>query len=254
MGVAVNYDMTGPDGAPVLVLGNALGTTTALWDRQLPALRERYRVLRFDNRGHGGSPTPAGPYAMDDLGQDALDLLDSLGLDQVDYCGVSMGGMVGMWLAAHAPDRVRRLVLCCTTACFADPDMWAARAEQVRAQGTGPLVETTQARWFTARFQAAEPAVVASMMSLLAGTSADGYAACCAAIGGMDLRPDLPNITAGTLVISGSEDPSTPPDHGAAIAEAIPGAQFLIVPEAAHLANVEAPEIVTDALIEHLES
>jgi 3-oxoadipate enol-lactonase len=243
----------GPPGAPVLVLGNSLGTTGELWRPQLASLRSHFRVLQYEHRGHGGSPAPAGPYSIADLGGDVLRLLDELGTGPVGYCGVSLGGMIGMWLAAHAPDRITALAVCCTSACFPDRAFWSDRAAKVRASGLAPLAGQVVGRWFTPEFAARDPATPAAFVDTM-NSSVDpaGYAGCCDAIAGMDLRPALPAVTAPTLVIAGSEDPATPPWHGAVIARAIPDARLRVIRGAAHLANVSQPAEVTVALTSHL--
>lgn len=252
MSVALHYQWSGPAGAPVLVLGSSLGTTGTMWEPQLPALHRHFRVLRYDHRGHGASPTPAGPYTIDDLGGDVLALLDTLGVERVSYAGLSLGGMVGMWLAATAPERVNRLVLCCTSARFDTPQPWIERAAQVRANGTSAVAEQVVARWFTPAFAAHEPALIASAHAAIIGTPRQGYAGCCDALAALDLRPLLPAITAPTLVVAGADDQATPPAYGRAIAAAIRGARLAVIPGAAHLANVEAPDAVTALLVGHL--
>ncbi|GAA5196603.1 hypothetical protein GCM10023322_65920 [Rugosimonospora acidiphila] len=182
----------------------------------------------------------------------ATSLLDRLGLDRFSYCGVSLGGMVGMWLAAQAPSRVDRLALCCTSARFDSPDPWRQRADRVRREGSGAIAAQLVARWFTPPFVAGNPDAVRDFEDTLAGCTDEGYAACCEAIAAMDLRPVLPTVTAPTAVIAGAMDPATPPSHGKVIADAIPGARLHVVPDAAHLANVERPGPVTAILIEHL--
>ncbi|WP_367138500.1 3-oxoadipate enol-lactonase [Saccharothrix sp. HUAS TT1] len=244
-----HYELTGPPGAPVVVLGNSLGTTTALWDRQLPVLHRRFRVLRYDHRGHGGSGAPAGPYRIDDLADDVLELLDALGLDRVSYCGVSMGGMVGMWLAGHAPERIERLVLCCTTAAFPTGVPWLDRAAAVRAAGTGSIAPAVVGRWFTPAFRS--PELVAAFERGLSEVDDEAYAGCCDALAVMDLRSVLPAIEAPTAVIAGRHDEATPPDCGRSVAASIPGASFHLV-AGAHLANVEAADEVSAILDEHL--
>ena len=245
--------MDGPAGAPVLVLGNSLGTTVAMWEPQLPALTGRFRVVRYDHRGHGGSPVPDGPYSLAELGGDVLALLDTLGLARVHLGGLSLGGMVAMWVAAHAPERVDRLALLCTSARLGPPEMWARRAETVVSQGVVAIADVIVGRWFTPAFAASSPDVVVWARKLLTGTPAGGYAACCAAVQTMDLVPALGSITAPTLVIAGAEDPATPPEHARAIAAGISGARLEIVPAAAHLANVEQPGAVTRLLLDFLE-
>ncbi|HET9142924.1 3-oxoadipate enol-lactonase [Actinophytocola sp.] len=252
MSEALAYTVDGPAGAPVLVLGSSLGTTADMWRPQLAALTERYRVVRYDHRGHGGSPVPPGRYRLDDLGGDLLDLLDRLGLDRVHLGGLSLGGMVAMWLAANAADRVDRLALLCTSARLGPPDMWRTRIETVAAQGISAIAEAQLGRWFTPGFAARDPDTIAWARAMLTGTPAAGYVGCCAAIESMDLVPALGAITAPTLVIAGADDPATPPEHARTIAAGIPGAELSIVPDAAHLANVEQPAAVTRLLLDFL--
>lgn len=244
--------LDGPRDAPVLVLGNSLGTTRDLWEPQLAALGEHFRLLRYEHRGHGGSPAPPGPYSLADLGADVLRLLDDFGVEHTSYCGVSLGGMVGMWLAANAPGRIDALALCCTSARFPDTDLWVRRAAAVRAGGLPSLSAQVVSRWFTPDFAARYPSVPASFAATLDGIDPEGYAGCCEAIVAMDLRSDLAAITAPTLVIAGSEDPATPPWHGAVIARGITWSRLAVIRGASHLANVSAPGEVTAALSAHL--
>jgi 3-oxoadipate enol-lactonase len=236
----------------VLVLGHSIGCDESMWDPQVEALSARFSLLRYDHRGHGGSPVPPGPYSLDDLGADVLALLDRLELERVHLGGLSLGGMVAMWVAARAPERVERLVLCCTSAFLGPRDTWLDRARRVRAEGMAAITPASLERWLTPAFRAREPATVAHVERTLLATAPEGYAACCEAIAGMDLRADLPGIAAPTLVVAAAHDPSTPPAHGEAIAAAIPDARLVVLPDAAHLANVEQPEAVTGAVIEHL--
>jgi 3-oxoadipate enol-lactonase len=249
---ALHYEVSGPAAAPVLVLGGSLGTTVDMWEPLLAQLGDRYRVVRYDHRGHGGSPVIPGPYTVEELGQDVLALLDGLGLDRVFHCGLSLGGMVGMWLAAHAPHRVRRLALLCTAAYLPPAEGWLTRATQVRSAGTGSIADLIVARWFTAPFLTANPELVARYRAMIAGVPAEGYAGCCEAIAKMDLRAALHRITAPTLVISGRADPATPPAFGEEIASLVPGARFTIVDAAAHLSAVEQPEAVGRHVMNHL--
>jgi 3-oxoadipate enol-lactonase len=240
-----------PGGAPLLMI-NSLGADLRMWEPQLPALRGR-RIIRYDARGHGHSPVPEGRYALADLGRDALALLDRLGIARADVCGLSLGGMTAMWLAANAPDRVGRLVLCCTSALYGPPEMWADRAATVRAQGTGAIADATVARWVTSSFTAAHPAATKLLRDMIAATPAAGYAGACAAIEDMDLRSDLARIGAPTLVVAGADDPATPPEHGAAIAEGIAGARFEVLADAAHLATYQQPEAANRLIVEALD-
>ncbi|HEX4723311.1 MAG TPA: 3-oxoadipate enol-lactonase [Pseudonocardiaceae bacterium] len=239
------YDLAGPSDAPVLVLGPSLGTTRAMWNPQHAVLCRQFRVLRFDLLGHGGSAVLPGPYTVDQLAGEVLSLLR--GIEHFHYVGLSLGGMIGMALAASAPDRIDRLALLCTSAHLPPADAWLERAEHVRAHGTGSIADTVGPRWFTPAFTDRAP-----YLAMLAATPDEGYAACCAAIAAMDLRSVLGRITAPTLVIAGHDDPATPPAHGRRIAYAIRGARFVELDDAAHLASVERPAEVTALLTEHL--
>jgi 3-oxoadipate enol-lactonase len=210
------------------------------------------RVLRYDLRGHGASPAPDGPYSIGDLGADLVALLDRLEIERASLCGVSIGGMTSIWVAAHAPERVERLAVCCSSA-YIDPDgMYRERARAVREHGLEPLADAALERWFTAAFREREPELMQRMRQILVSNSVEGYAGCCEALADMDLRPDLAHIAAPTLVLSGAEDPATPPEHGRAIADGIAGARFEIVPDAAHLANLQQPDRVGGLLERHL--
>jgi 3-oxoadipate enol-lactonase len=248
--------LTGPAGAPVVALGTSIGTHQALFDPQAAVLGRRFRLLRFEFRGHGPagaqSPAPPGPYTIAELGADVLGLLDRYDLEQVAYCGVSLGGMVGMWLAAHAPERVSRLGLCCTAAYMPPASMWEERAATARSQGLSPLAGPVVGRWFTPGFVQRDPEAVAAVTAMFNGTDPEGYAGCAEAIAAMDQRQSITTITAPTLVIAGAEDPSTPPWQGALLARAIPGATLTVVRGAAHLASYQTPGPVTAALAAHL--
>jgi 3-oxoadipate enol-lactonase len=225
-----------------------------MWDPQVAALSATHRVIRHDHRGHGGSPVPPPPYELAGLGADVLALLDALGLERVDWCGLSLGGMVGMWLAAHAPERLGRLALCCTSAQLGTPESWAERVDAVRAGGTDGVADAGVGRWLTPGFAATHPDLAARLRAMIAATDDDGYVGCCQAIASMDLRPALGRIRAPTLVIAGADDPSTPPEHGEVIAAGIPGARLEVVADAAHLANVQQPEAVGALLAAHFAS
>jgi len=250
--VDLHHVIDGPDDAPAVVLFPSLGSTLELWEPQVAALAEHFRVVRVDPRGHGGSPVPQGPYSIDDIGGDVVALLDRLGIERAHVVGVSLGGMVAMWLAAHAPERVERLALICTSAYLPPATNWIERAETVRAKGTGSIADVAVGRWFTEGFRAREPERVAAAVAMLEATPDEGYAACCEAIAGMDLREDLPRITADTLVIAGADDPATPPSHAEAIVGSVPGARLQIVPDAAHLATLEQPEAIGALVVAHL--
>jgi 3-oxoadipate enol-lactonase len=250
----LNYLLEGPEDAPVLVLSSSLGTDMKIWDPQVPALRERFRLLRYDTRGHGGSPSPPGPYAMEDLGRDVISLLDGLGIERASFCGLSVGGMTGMWLASAAPESVESLVLLCTSAQLGPKSVWDERIETARSRGMEALVDPVIERWFTPAFRAAYPGTIEKMARTLRGTDPEGYAGCCAAIRDMDLRDKLPSIAAPTLVVSAAEDPAAPPEHGRRIRDAIPDARFEVIPDASHIANVERPGEITHLILTHLEA
>ena len=253
-GLLLNHRIDGPDAAPPLVLVGSLGTTLEMWGPQLE-LAGAHRLVALDQRGHGGSPVPAAPYSIADLGQDVLATLDHLGLGRVSYCGLSIGGMVGQWLAINAPQRLHRLVLICTGAHLPPRSNWLERAAAVREAGTPEVVaETVLGRWFTPPFAARRPDVIAGLRAMIANTPVEGYAGCCEAIADMDLRPGLPGVSAPTLVIAGAQDASIPPEHGRAIAEAIPGARCELLDPAAHLASVERAADVNQLIRDHLEA
>ncbi|MGA5302838.1 3-oxoadipate enol-lactonase [Nucisporomicrobium flavum] len=248
-----HHRVDGPPEAPPLLLINSLGADLSMWEPQMPALSRRFRVIRYDTRGHGRSAVPPGRYSLADLGGDALDLLDHLGAARAHVCGLSLGGMTAMWLAAYAPERVGRLVLCCTSALLGPPSSWAERAATVRARGTGAVADTVVARWVTPEFAALCPDETRRLRDMIAATPAAGYAGSCAAIEEMDLRADLPRIAAPTLVLAGADDPATPPAHGGAIATAVPGARLAVLDRAAHLATYERPAEATRLILEALD-
>ena len=236
MPARLNHRLEGTPDGPPLILTGSLGTDLSMWDPQVELLAERFRLLRYDLRGHGGSEVPPGPYALSDLGHDLLALMDEVGIERAALCGLSIGGMISMWLAAHAPERVERLVLLCTSAYLGSA--YAERAATVRERGIEPIADAVIERWFTPGF---DPEVVARFRRMLVATPAEGYAACCEAIAGMDLRADLASVRAPTLVVAAADDPATPPDHVHAIAEGIEGAELSVIPGAAHLASVQQP-------------
>ena len=223
-----------------------------MWAAQIHAL-SGFRVVAYDHRGHGESPAPAGPYTLSDLGGDVLRLLDRLGLERCAYAGLSLGGMVGLWLAARHPDRVQRLAVLCSSARLGPPEYWHERAARVRLGGTAAIADAVVERWFTPAFRLAHPDLVAGYRTMLTTVASEAYAGCCEAIAQMDLTGLLTAIRASTLVIAAECDEATPPSHSAAMAAGIPGARLVVLPAAAHLASVEAADLVTRLLAEHLE-
>jgi 3-oxoadipate enol-lactonase len=250
--VELHHRLEGPEYAPVLVLANSLGTTLSMWDDQAPALRDRFRLLRYDHRGHGGSTVPPGPYGIEDLGRDVLALLNRLEIERVSFCGLSIGGMVGMWLAGEAPEHVERLVLCCTSARFAPPETWEERAQTVREDGLGAIADAVLERWFTPDFRTYRPDAFEWAGRMLRETPAEGYAGCCEAIRDADMRDRLGAVRAPTLVVAGADDPAAPPEQAELITRSIPDARLVVIGQAAHLANVERPREVARTVLGHL--
>jgi 3-oxoadipate enol-lactonase len=248
----INYELTGNAKAPVLVLSNSLGTNFFMWDAQLPAFSQRFRVLRYDTRGHGQSEVTPGPYSFDQLGRDLLALADSLDIDQFAFCGLSMGGVTGMWLGIHAPKRVRKLVLCSTAAKIGNADTWNARIAALRKGGAKSISAGTMERWFTARFREREPQAVERIRHMVESTSPEGYIACCEALREADFREGIAKIHTPTLVISGTHDPATTPQDGRYIAERIEGARFVEL-DAAHMLNIEQHELFTKEVSDFLQ-
>jgi 3-oxoadipate enol-lactonase len=242
--------------APVLVLGNPIGTTREVWDRQLPVLARHFRVLRLEWRGHGvpgaQSDAPPGPYTIAELGADVLTAANHYGITSFAYAGVSLGGMAGLWLAANAPERVTSLAVCCAALePLPSAQSWRERAALVRAEGMDAIAEQMPPRWFTPSFIRRSPGDVAAVVTMLRGTSPDGYAGCAEAIAELDLRPLLGAVQAPTLVLSGAEDPAAPPQQGAITARGIAGARLTVIRGASHLAHYETPGPVTHALLDH---
>jgi 3-oxoadipate enol-lactonase len=251
--VQVDAVVTGRESGPVVVLSNSLGSTYKMWDAQVRDLEQRFRVVRYDTRGHGHSPVPDGPYTIDDLADDLVALLDRLGIGRAHLVGLSLGGMTAMRVAARNPDRVDRLALLCTGAALPPASAWTDRAATVRAGGSVAVAEAVAGRWFTPEYLGAHPTTRAAHEAMVAATPAEGYAGCCEAIAALDLRGDLVSISAPTLAIAGADDPATPPAKLEEIAARVPDAKLVVVPRAAHLANAERPDIITPILIEHLE-
>ena len=252
MPVELRHEFRGKRGSPALVFTGSLGTDLTMWQPQADRLKPHFCTLRYDIRGHGASEVPPGPYSIDDLGSDLVALLDRLGIERASLCGLSIGGMISMWVAAHAPERVERLVLFCTAAQLGPPEGWHERAATVRAGGVEAVADAVLERWFTPRFASEHPEVVAGFRAQLVATPREGYAGCCEAIAAMDLTGELPSIAAPTLVLAGAEDPATPPEYGERIAGLIPGARFEVISNAAHLASVERPDLTTMTILRFL--
>jgi 3-oxoadipate enol-lactonase len=250
-GCPIYVEVAGSESAPALMLSNSLGTTLAMWDDQVGEWARHFRVIRYDRRGHGRSGVPQGPYSMERFGRDVLAVLDSLGVKKTSWCGLSMGGMVGQWLGANAPDRIEKLILSNTHCHYAEKAFWNDRIKAVEANGLAPLVEPNMQRWFTEGFRARAPETMARMKEMFLSTDPKGYIACCYAIRDMDFRASNPRITAPTLVIVGAQDAATPPAAGEAIAQQIKGAKVASL-DAAHISNVEQPKQYTETVLNFL--
>jgi 3-oxoadipate enol-lactonase len=248
-GCRLAYRLDGPEDRPVLMLSNSLGTTHEMWAPQMPAFTGRFRILRYDTRGHGQSDVPSGAYSVDRLGRDAVELLDALDIAQAWFCGLSMGGMVGQWLGSHAPDRVSGLVLANTAAYMGPPSSWQSRIATVRAHGMAALTEAVLQRWFTPEFIAKSPEAVAPVRAMLLACDPEGYIGCCSAIRDMDQRLTARVIGVRTLLISGAHDPATPPADAALLNAAIEDSRIVSL-EAAHLSNIEQAGGFTAAVME----
>jgi len=252
----LNYLLEGPAGAPVLVLSNSLGTDLHMWDAQIPAFTEHFRVLRYDTRGHGASLVTPGPYSIEQNGRDVLALLDALDIPRAHFCGLSMGGLIGQWLGIHAAERLSRLVLCNTAAKIGTPEVWNPRIDTVLsggAQAMRDLRDASISRWFTADFAEASPARVDAIVSMLAQTSPEGYAANCAAVRDADFRGEIGAITVPTLVVCGAADPVTTSEDGRFLQARIPGAE-LVEFRAAHLSNVQAGDAFSQRVLAFLRA
>lgn len=253
-GVTFAVSVEGPADGPVLTLSNSLATDHHMWDGQMAALTDRYRVVRYDRRGHGKSDAPAGPYTIEMLVEDARRILAALGVAKTHWCGLSLGGMVGQRIATLHPELIGKLVLCDTSARMAPPSLWDDRIAMVAEKGMAVVVDATLQRWFTPGFRERAPEAVATVSGMIEATPVAGYQGCCAAIRDMDQTGTIAGIIAPTLVVVGADDPSTPVDHARLIQERIPGARLEVIPDAAHLANVEQPEIFNRLLRGFLDS
>ena len=249
-GIDVNYTLDGPATAPVVTLSHSLATDLSMWDPQMAALTARYRVLRYDTRGHGGTEVPAGAYTLEQLADDARALLKALGITRTHWCGLSMGGMIGQTIALKTPELFSSLILCDTSSRIpaeARP-LWADRIKTAETQGMEPLVEPTIGRWFTAPFVQGRNDILDGVRAMIRRTPPRGYAGCCHAISQLDLTDKLDAIKLPTLIVVGEEDQGTPVAASRAIHERVKGSELQILKSASHLSNIEQPEAFTSAL------
>jgi 3-oxoadipate enol-lactonase len=249
--IDLHYTLDGPAAAPVLVLAHGLGLAAGMWDAQMAAFAARFRVLRYDARGHGASSVPAGASTIEDLGRDAVALLDQLRLPRVHFCGLSLGGMTAMWLAVHAPERIASLVLANTAPQIGTREMWDARIGAVNAHGMTAISDAAIGRWFMPQFVARSASTVSELRSMFERTPAAGYVSCCAANRDADLRGAIVRIRAPTLVVSGTHDIATPPAEGQWMATNIFRSGYVELP-AAHLSNVEMPDVFGGLVCDHV--
>lgn len=240
--VTLDYATFGDSSKPALIFSNSLGTNYQMWQPQIEALQDDYFIVCYDTRGHGNSSAPKGPYSFDQLGQDVIDLLNHLTIDKAFFCGISMGGMTGQWLAIHHPDRFYHLMLCNTAAKIGTEAAWADRAQLVREQGLDTIAATASSRWFTAEFINNYPEIVTELSDALAAGSAEGYASCCEALSVADTREQLKDIRVPVTVLAGTEDPVTTVADGQYIVDHIPNATLATI-EASHISNIEQPEV-----------
>ena len=249
----LQYRFDGPEHAPVLILGPALGTTWHMWDRQIPELTQHWRVLRFDLPGHGGAPAEPAP-ATQELADRLLATLDGLGIERFGYAGCSIGGAIGLDLALRSPCRVTSLVLVSAAARFDTPDGWRQRGVVVRSGGLAQIALTTPERWFTPAFRIAQASIVEWGVQMVRTTDAECYIAACEALATHDVRGELAEVAVPTLVVAGAEDQATPPAEARALVAGIPDARLAVVPGAAHLVPVEQPRAFTDLVVRHFST
>ena len=244
-GCPINVRVEGRQSGPTLMLSNSLGCTLQMWEPQMKALTQLFRVIRY---GHGKSGVPPGPYSMERFGRDVLAILDDLNIEKVHWCGLSMGGMVGQWLGANAPDRLDKMVLANTACYYADPTNWLNRIKAVNEGGIAAIADTVIATWLSADFREREPQASMEMKAMLLASPVQGYLACCEALSRLDQRELLPRIKSPTLVIAGRYDQATPIAAGELIRSRIPRASMTIL-DAAHISNVEQPHAFTEAVV-----
>jgi len=249
--ISLHYERTGAAGADVLMFSNSLGSNLHMWDKVLPAFESRYQILRYDMRGHGKSSVPAGPYTIDQLGGDVLSLLDHLGVEKVNFCGLSIGGMLAMWLGIRAPQRVKRLILANTSARIGTRELWDQRISTAQTAGMASLALMTLDRWFTPSYKDEHPDEMAMIRAMAAATDPRGYVACCQLLRDTDLRGEVSTIIAPALIIGATHDPATPPSDGRAIHAALPGSHYVEL-NASHLSAWERADEFAAAAVKFL--
>ena len=248
-GIDINYKLEGPQDARTVTLSNSLLTNYTMWDAQMPVLTKKYRVLRYDSRGHGGSQVTPGPYSFELLTEDAHALHQALGIEKTHFVGLSMGGMTGQLLAAKYPELLHSVTLCDTTSRMPHPEIWDDRIAAMQSGGVEAVVEGTLERWFTPAMKTRGPGEIARITTMIRATAVEGFCASCLAIKALDQTGILSGITTPTLIIVGADDPATTPEMSRIIHAEIKGSELAILPEAAHLANIEQPDAFNDTLM-----
>lgn len=251
-GCRLNIQIDGPEHAPVLMLSNSIAADLSMWEPQAAEFARKFRLVRYDRRGHGKSSVPAAPYSMEIMGRDVLAVLDALGIRSINWCGLSMGGMVGQWLGANAPERIEKLILCNTHYYYADKKPWNDRIAAAREKGMAAMGPAFMERWFTKGFREANPQAIAHMQEVFSATPVEGFIGCCAAGRDMDHRDLLGRIKAPTLIIAGRQDYATPVQANQEISEKIPGARLVVLEQAPHISNMVQPQEFTKAVLDFL--
>ncbi|WP_286833196.1 MULTISPECIES: 3-oxoadipate enol-lactonase [Acinetobacter] len=247
----INYQTFGDAAKPALIFSNSLGTNFKMWQAQIDFFQQDFFVICYDTRGHGASSAPQGPYSIDQLGQDVVNLLDHLNVEKATFCGISMGGLTGQWLAIHRPERFNQVVVCNTAAKIGQEQAWNDRAALVREQGLQPIASTAASRWFTEPFIQSNATVVNNLQNDLAAGSAEGYASCCEALAKADVREQLKDITVPVLVVAGQQDPVTTVADGQYMVDRIANSQLFEI-NASHISNIEQPEAFNQAVQEFI--
>lgn len=243
----INYQTFGDASQPAIIFSNSLGTQLNMWQPQISFFEKKFYVICYDTRGHGASSAPQGPYSIEQLGTDVVHLLDHLNIEKASFCGISMGGLTGQWLAIHHPERFNHVIVCNTAAKIGQEQAWNDRAQLVREQGLKPIAETAASRWFTEPFIRSNTAIVESLSNDLGAGSPEGYASCCEALAKADVREQLKNITIPTLVVAGQKDPVTTVADAQYLVNQIPNSQLIEI-NASHISNIECPEDFSHAL------
>ncbi len=243
----INYQTFGDANKPALIFSNSLGTKYSMWQPQIEHFQQDHYVICYDTRGHGASSVPQGPYSLEQLGQDVVNLLDHLDIAKAAFCGISMGGLTGQWLAIHKPERFSQVIICNTAAKIGQEQAWQDRAALVREQGLAPIASTAASRWFTDPFIQSNPAVIAELSNDLGAGSPEGYANCCEALAKADVREQLSSIQIPVLIIAGQQDPVTTVADGQFMQQRIANSRLFEI-NASHISNIEQPEAFNQAV------